>query len=93
MGRNLCIIFFLSSINCFSQKVFSVDYPNQADIKIFVVPYENQADLKVHRVEYKNQATGNKGLWHFVDYPNQADKKVYFAVSYTHLTLPTICSV
>ena len=30
-----------------AQKVFSVDYENQADVKVFVVKYENQADLKV----------------------------------------------
>jgi len=35
--------------------VFSVEYPNQADVKVFVVKYENQADLKIYFVEYENQ--------------------------------------
>ena len=52
------IIFFISLIGlpCKAQKVFSVDYANQADIKVFVVKYENQADLKVFKVKYANQA-------------------------------------
>jgi hypothetical protein len=36
----------------FAQKVFSVEYANQADVKVFVVEYENQADLSVYKVEY-----------------------------------------
>ena len=47
---------FLIPAFCFSQKVYSVKYANQADIKVFVVKYENQADLKVYFVSYKNQA-------------------------------------
>jgi len=39
-----------------AQKVFSVEYANQADVKVFVVKYENQADLKIFFVEYENQA-------------------------------------
>jgi len=39
-----------------AQKVFSAEYPNQANVKVFVVRYENQADLKVYFVEYENQA-------------------------------------
>lgn len=61
-----------------SQKIYSVDYANQADVKVYVVDYENQCDLKVYKVNYANQADGNRGLWYFVDYPNQADKKIYF---------------
>ena len=51
-----------------AQKVFSVNYQNQADIKVFVVDYANQADLKVFKVDYSNQAKGNKGLWFFTEY-------------------------
>ena len=53
---------FLILLLCFSftgikaQKIFSVDYENQADVKVFVVKYENQADLKIYFVEYENQA-------------------------------------
>ena len=61
-----------------SQKMFSVDYANQAEVKVYVVEYENQADLKVFKVDYTNQVVGNKGLWYFVDYANQADKKIFF---------------
>ena len=61
-----------------AQKVFSVDYENQADVKIYVVNYENQADLKVFKVKYENQAGNNDGKWFFNKYENQAKKKVYF---------------
>jgi hypothetical protein len=49
---------FLSFNSVKAQKVFSVDYENQADVKVFVVNYENQADLKVYKVkyDYENQA-------------------------------------
>ena len=53
----------------FSQKVFTVKYPNQADVKVFVVKYENQADLKVYLVKYSNQADLKI---YFVKYENQA---------------------
>ena len=53
----------LASPLLYAQKVFSVEYENQADIKVFVVAYENQADLKVYRVKYENQANGNEGRW------------------------------
>ena len=71
-------LFLLSSLFCYSQKVHSVAYSNQAELKIYVVAYENQADLKVYKVDYGNQVDGNDGLLYFVDYANQADKKVYF---------------
>ena len=40
----------------YAQKIYSVDYENQADVKVFVVDYENQSDLKVYKVNYENQA-------------------------------------
>jgi hypothetical protein len=55
-----------------AQKVFTVDYENQADVKVFVVNYENQADLKVFKVKYENQAGSNDGKWFFTQYSNQA---------------------
>jgi hypothetical protein len=61
-----------------AQKVYSVDYENQADVKVFVVKYENQADLKVYKVKYENQAQGNDGKWFFTKYENQAKKKIFF---------------
>lgn len=61
-----------------AQKVFSVDYANQADVKVFIVGYENQADLCVYKVEYSNQSGDNDGKWFFTDYENQADKNIYF---------------
>ncbi len=48
-------------------KVYSVNYPNQADVKVFVVDYENQADLKIFFVEYSNQAGWrNKNKMHLM---------------------------
>ena len=47
----LCISFISNA-----QKVFTVQYENQADVKVFVVKYENQADLKIYKVKYENQA-------------------------------------
>lgn len=71
-----CIVFFVLSSK--AQKVFSVNYQNQADIKVFVVKYENQADLKVYQVNYSNQAGENNGRWFFTNYENQANKKIFF---------------
>jgi len=76
--KYLVIIFSLIPLTSFSQKVFSVGYPNQSDVKVFVVEYENQSDLKVFKVDQPNQIKGNKGLWYFVGYPNQSDKKIFF---------------
>ena len=54
-------IILLVPFFCFSQKIFSVDYPSQSDIKVFVVDYESQSDIKVFKVDYQSQAKGNKG--------------------------------
>ena len=67
-----------SSSGCYAQKVFAVQYTNQADIKLFVVDYPNQADLKVNKVKYQNQVGKNNGIWFFTNYANQADVKIYF---------------
>lgn len=72
----LFILFFGFSSR--AQKVFSVDYQNQADVKVFVVKFENQADLKVYKVKYSNQAGQNDGRWFFTDYKNQASKTIFF---------------
>jgi hypothetical protein len=61
-----------------AQKVFAVQYENQADVKVFVVKYENQADLKIYKVKYENQAGKNNGAWFFTKYKNQSKKKIYF---------------
>ena len=58
-----------------SQTIFSVKYPNQADLKVFVVRHPNQADLLVYKVKYKNQAVKNEGKWYFTEYSNLALKK------------------
>ncbi len=74
-------ILFISTFCVFqlkAQKVFSVDYPSQAEVKVFVVKYESQADLKVFKVNYESQAGQNDGKWFFVKYASQADKKIYF---------------
>ena len=77
----LLIILFISSFFCYSQKIYSVNYSNQADVKVFVVKYINQADLNVFKVQYANQANENKGLWYFVNYSNQADKKFILLIT------------
>lgn len=60
------------------QKIFSVDYPSQADLKVYVTKYEYQADLKVYKLEYNSRFSENNGKWYFTKYPNQAMKKIYF---------------
>ncbi len=72
------LILFSVSVAAQAQKVFSVQYGNQADVKVYVVKYENQADLKVFKVKYENQAGENNGKWFFTEYANQAKKKIYF---------------
>ena len=71
-------LLILGAKQLLAQKMYSVDYENQADVSVFVVEYANQADLKVFKVDYSNQAEGNNGLWFFTDYANQADKKIFF---------------
>ena len=46
--------------------------------KVFAVQYENQADVKVFVVKYENQAGKNNGAWFFTKYKNQSKKKIYF---------------
>ena len=57
--RHILFCLFLLPISTFSQKVYSVQYPNQSDVKVFVVEYESQCDLKVYKVDYPNQVNGN----------------------------------
>ena len=56
--KNLLILLFILPFTSYSQKVYSVKYPNQSDIKVYVVEYENQCDLKVFKVDYPNQVDG-----------------------------------
>lgn len=72
------IIILLFNIPVKAQKVYTVEYENQADVKVFVVEYANNADLKVYKVEYSNQTGNNDGKWFFTEYGNQADKKIFF---------------
>ena len=76
--RILMAILFFTPFCMFSQKMFSVKYPSQADIKVFVTRYSSQADLNVFKVKYQSQAIENRGKWFFVKYQSQADKKIYF---------------
>ena len=68
----------LMSFGVFSQKVYVVNYPSQADLKVKVVDYASQADLLVFKEEIVSQVKGNKGIWYFTDVPSEADKKVIF---------------
>jgi len=74
----LFVLVLCCSLLSYGQKVYAVEYANQAEVKVFVVDYENQADLSVFKVEYSNQAGKNNGLWYFTDYKNQADKTIYY---------------
>ena len=65
-------ILIVASFSAKCQKIFSVDYENQADVKVYVVNYENQADIKVFKVKYENQSGTNDGNWFFANYANQA---------------------
>jgi Family of unknown function (DUF6150) len=65
------LLFFIVCLKGQAQKVFSIQYDNQADVKVFVVDYENQADLKVYKVKYSNQNTRNEGLWLFTEYDKE----------------------
>ncbi len=47
----IIITLFLIPLTSYSQKVYSVKYPNQSDVKVYVVEYENQCDLKVFKVD------------------------------------------
>ena len=87
-----CLSFIFAMHSFFAQKIFSVDYANQANIKVFVVDYENQSDLLVYKVSYENQVGKNDGLWFFTKYANQADKKVFF-VEYANQADLKICFV
>ena len=78
MTKLFSFLLFIIISTSFGQKVYSVEYINQADIKVFVVEYANQADLKVYIVKYANQAKDNEGKWFFTEHSNQADKKIYF---------------
>jgi len=71
--------FFLLVVNgCYAQKVFAVQYTNQADLRVFAVTYPNQVDLKVDKLKYQNQTGENNGNWFSTNYANQGDKKIYF---------------
>jgi hypothetical protein len=48
MKKSIFALFIITLFNCqvSAQKIFSVEYVNQADVKVFVVKYENQAGWK-----------------------------------------------
>ena len=41
--KKLFFVLFLIPLTSYSQKVFSIKYPNKSDIKVYVVDYENQS--------------------------------------------------
>lgn len=57
------------SVAASAQKVFSVQYENQADVKVFAVKSENQAYLKVFKVKFENQAGENNRINHTARHP------------------------
>lgn len=72
----LIILFSFWKIS-FSQRVYEVNYPTQADVNLYVVKYESQCDLKVCLVQNASQAK-NDGLWLRVKYESQADIKIHY---------------
>ena len=50
----IVVLLIFSAKQMLAQKMYSVDYENQADISVFVVDYANQADLKVFKEDYSN---------------------------------------
>ena len=54
--------FLLFADNSNAQKIYAVEYANQADVKVFVVNYQSQADLLVYKVDYASQAGKNDGI-------------------------------
>ena len=55
--------FLFFAVNSNAQKIYAVEYANQADVKVFVVNYKSQADLLVYKVDYASQAGKNDGNW------------------------------
>jgi hypothetical protein len=56
---------FIFPFYAISQKIYTVDYPSQADLKVF-------------KVDYQSLSKENEGLWCFVKYPSQSDLKIFF---------------
>jgi hypothetical protein len=59
MKNYIIILILISSISVHAQKVFTVQYANQADQKIFFTIYANRADMKIYFVKYRNQTGWN----------------------------------
>ena len=66
----------LMSFGVFSQKVYVVNYPSQADVKLMVVDYPSQADVMVYKEKIASQVKGDVGIWYFTDIQSEADNKV-----------------
>lgn len=90
---------FLIGLTClptetYSQRVFEVKYPTQADFTYHVVKHPQQADVLIYKTKF--QAEAKNLSWWFANletlsdfsiyktkHPNQADLKIYF-VKYRH---------
>lgn len=70
------VLFFLT-LPAYSQLIYSVDKPEDADIVVFVTDNEENCDLKVFFVEEASQL-GKPGVWAGTFEIEKAQKKVYF---------------
>ena len=78
----ISILLGLYASPAFTQKVFEVTDPHEADLRVYITPYAHQADLLVYRVTSSSEAK-RPGLWYYTKYAQQADKKI-FIVQYEH---------
>ena len=70
-------IFFLFSINAFTQKVYSCSNMYDADFKVYICSSRYQADLLVYKVK-SQYAVNDNGIWYFCNSKYDAKKKIYF---------------
>lgn len=83
-GKSLrwCVtIFLLATISSFAngQKVFTVDYPSQADAVLYVTKYKSEADILIYKVSYTSQVNPEIGLWLDVKNQSESDWKIFWA--------------
>ena len=76
--KKILFILLLLPVVSFSQLMYEVDYPYQADILLYEVDYAWQADIKYWVTDYRFQVDEQKHHWYWCDYPYQARYKVYW---------------
>lgn len=76
----IAILLSASFVGASAQRIFSVDYPHQADVKVYVTDNESRADLVVYTTNNEQRAISNdnNGIWYYTNQASRADKKIYF---------------